>query len=180
MTNMPSEGAITAGQHDDLFDLTRFFQGHTRAHGVFENRKGQVRRRFTAEITGTWEGTTFRMDETFRYDDGRLEERTWFVDQLVGDRFTARCADLVGNARGVSTSDGSHMTYTFRLVLKSGHRISVDFDDRMYRVHDDLLLNRATVRKWGFRVGELYITFERVGAGKDIKVTLPTKAFVTA
>jgi hypothetical protein len=163
MTNMAPDGAIAAIGQQAPFDITRFFEGQTRAYGLFENRKGQVRRRFTADIIGTWDGHIFRMDEAFRYDDGRSERRVWLIEKHDAHRFTARCNDLIGNAKGTASLDGSHMTYRFRLRMSSGLSVALDFDDYMYPVHDDLLLNKATLRKWGIRVGQLFVTYQRVG-----------------
>jgi Protein of unknown function (DUF3833) len=156
-------GATTASGPPAPFDMTRFFEGQTRAYGLFENRKGEVRRRFTADITGKWDGAIFNLDEAFRYDDGRSEHRIWRIEKHDAHHFTARCDDVVGQAHGTASPDRSHMTYTFRLLLASGRRVALDVDDYMFPVHDDLLLNKATLRKWGIRVGQIFVTYERVG-----------------
>jgi hypothetical protein len=143
------------------FDLTRFFEGHTRAHGVFEDRKGRVRRRFTAEITGCWTTGVFILQEVFQYDDGMTERRVWQVRPEDRGTFIASCDDIAAPVTGHATHDGCRMAYTFLLSLASGKKIAVQVDDRMHQVHEDLLLNRATMRKWGIKIGELFITYER-------------------
>lgn len=36
------------------------------------------------------------------------------------------------------------------------------FDDWMYQIDDNVILNHVTMRKFGVRVGELTVTFQRV------------------
>ena len=49
-----------------------YFAGETRAWGLFEDRFGTLRRQFTVDITGTWDGDQLVLDERFRYSDGDL------------------------------------------------------------------------------------------------------------
>lgn len=55
------------------------------------------------------------------------------------------------------------MAYCFRLKLSS-RQLVVRFNDRIYRMGDDTAINRATITKWGVRLGELSIFFKREGA----------------
>jgi hypothetical protein len=54
----------------------------------------------------------------------------------------------------------------------------VDFDDRMYLQPDGVLINHATVRKFGIRVGEAVIVFRRQpeAASEDTPASLATAA----
>jgi Protein of unknown function (DUF3833) len=142
------------------FELTSFLDGHTRAWGVFEDRFGRLRRRFTVEMHGRWQGEVFMLDEGFVYDTGESETRTWAVTPLGAGRFRATCADCIGSANGESDADSVRMTYRFRLKLKD-REIAVDFDDRLYRMGDTIAVNRATMSKWGIKIGELSLFFQR-------------------
>ena len=143
------------------FELTTFFSGRTRARGVFEDRFGRLRRRFTVEMHGGWQGGVFVLDEVLVYDDGRRETRVWRVLPEGQGRFTATCPDCVGLARGECADGIIRTLYKFRLQLNS-RVLVVDFDDRLYRLDDDTAVNRATMRKWGIRLGELTLFFERL------------------
>jgi hypothetical protein len=142
------------------FELTTFLDGRTRAWGIFEDRFGRLRRRFGVEMTGQWQDETFRLDERFTYDDGRTELRTWLVKTVSPGRFEATCADCIGVASGVCSADMVKMTYAFRLRLPS-RVLAVNFDDRLYRMSATTAVNRATVRKWGIKIGELSLFFEK-------------------
>ena len=143
-----------------LFELTTFLAGRTRAWGIFEDRFGRLRRRFDVDMDGRWQEGVFRLDERFVYDDGRIENRTWLVKQLSEGRFEATCDDCVGVAAGVCSRDRIQMSYAFRLRLPS-RVIIVDLEDRLYKISARTAINRAIVRKWGIRVGELTLFFEK-------------------
>lgn len=147
-----------------LFELTSFLDGHTRAWGVFEDRFGRLRRRFTVDMHGRWQGPVFNLDERFVYDTGEIETRTWAVTPLGAGRFRATCADCIGSALGECDADSVRMSYRFRLKLKD-REIVVSFDDRLYRMGDTTAVNRATMSKWGIKLGELSLFFQRVDIG---------------
>ena len=39
-----------------VLDLKNYFNGELVAHGLFTDRSGKVVRRFTVQMTGTWQG----------------------------------------------------------------------------------------------------------------------------
>ncbi len=143
------------------FELTAFFHGSTRAWGVFEDRFGRLQRRFTVDMQGRWQGPVFVLDERFVYDTGDIENRTWLVTPLGEGRFHATCADCVGSADGQCDADSIRMSYRFRLKLKD-RQIVVAFDDRLYRMADATAINRTIMSKWGIKLGELSLFFQRL------------------
>jgi hypothetical protein len=155
------------------FELTAFLEGRTRAWGVFEDRFGRVRRRLAVDMHGQWQDGTFVLDERFEYDGDAVETRTWRIVPLGAGRFRATCPDCVGEATGECGTDSVRMCYRFRLKLES-RQIVVTFDDRLYRVGDTVAVNRAIMSKWGVKLGELSLFFERL----PDEVTRKAKAMV--
>lgn len=145
---------------DGVFDLLSFLEGAVRAWGVFEDRSGRVRRRFVADLIGRRDGSCFVIDEEFRFDDGVIEQRQWQFERGEGGAFQATATDVIGHAEGRAEAGGARMRYQFRLTLK-GRSVVVDFDDRFYPIDGERIINRATVSKFGVRLGELTILFER-------------------
>lgn len=142
------------------FDPTRFFLGPTQAWGIVEDRRGRLRRKFSMAIDGKWNGDAFELHEAYTFDDGEKGTRVWRIDPGLNGHFTAVCDDCVTPAVGRYDADAIHMTYRFR--LKVGQRTyDIDFDDRTHRMSDAIALNRATMRKWGIKVGELWVVFVR-------------------
>lgn len=158
---MPQDMTPLSKAEPRLFELTAFLEGRTRAWGVFEDRYGRVRRRLAVEMNGRWQDGTFVLDEQFEYDGDAVETRTWRVFPLGAGRFRATCADCVGEATGECGTDSVRMSYRFRLKLES-REIVVTFDDRLYRIDDTIAVNRATMSKWGVKLGELSLFFQRL------------------
>ncbi len=147
----------------DRFEITAFLAGRTTAWGIFEDRFGRLRRRFRVVMDGRWEGKVFVLDEAFHSDTGDTERRTWRIAPGAGGHFTGTCDDCLGQAAGASSADAVHMRYRFRLRMER-RSIVVTFDDRIYRMADGLAINRATMSKWGIRLGEVSLVLEKEGA----------------
>lgn len=143
------------------FEITTFLLGRTRAWGVFEDRFGRLRRRFTVELNGHWQNDMFCLDETFMFDTGDVEERKWLVRPQGNGKFVATCDDCIGELRGTTEPNVLRMRYKFRLDIGSTV-INVDFDDRIYRMGAHTAVNRATMRKFGIRLGDLSLFFRKV------------------
>ena len=153
MTEPPGDGP--------LFELTTFLHGRTRAWGIFEDLFGKLRRRIDVEMVGTWRDGVFVLDERFTYDGRETETRTWLVEPQGHGRFRASCPDCVGEATGICDAESIRMSYRFRLRLEK-REIIVSFDDRIFRMANATAVNRATMSKWGVKLGELSLFFERV------------------
>lgn len=141
--------------------LETYFDGRTEAWGVFRDRGGNLRRQFTVTIDGDWDGERLILDEHFLYADGPTERRVWTIRPVGADGYEGTAADVEGVA--VGRVQGNTLLWNYDLRLPVGGRTwTVDFDDRMYLQPDGVLINHATVRKFGFRVGEAVIVFRRV------------------
>lgn len=141
--------------------LEEYFAGRTRAYGVFQDRFGALRRQITADLQGTWDGTTLTLEEEFVYDDASTEERTWYIEKLGEDTYRGRSADVIGHADG--KSHGSTLRWAYNFSLQIGEkRWKVRFDDRFYLQDDNVLINRAIVTKFGLRIGELTMVFRKL------------------
>ena len=142
------------------FDLLSWLEGRTLAEGVFEDRKGRVRRRFTVELNGTAEANTLRLHERFVFDNGERQERTWMLTRGAGGSFTGRAEDSVSEAHGRFDEGVAYLSSA--LLLKIGKRaVAMRFDDAFYQAGPGLVLNRSTMSKWGIRLGQILIQFRK-------------------
>jgi hypothetical protein len=146
-----------AEQQPELL-LENYFAGQTRAWGIFEDRFGNLRRQFTVDIDGTWNGEELVLDERFSYSDGETDRRVWRIRKR-GDRgYEGRADDVVGTAVGEARGNALNWRYTMDLKVGDGSW-RVTFDDWMFLQPDGVLINRARVSKWGITVGEATIFF---------------------
>ncbi|MCW5636084.1 MAG: DUF3833 domain-containing protein [Rubrivivax sp.] len=143
-----------------ILDLKRYFDGEVLAHGIFVDRAGRVARRFTVVMSCTWRGEEGELDERFSYSDGASERRVWRLRHVGGGRYVGRADDVVGEASGRTVGNSFRWAYTLRLPV-DGRVRDVQFDDWMHLVDERVMLNRATMSKFGFRLGEVQLVFTR-------------------
>jgi hypothetical protein len=143
-------------------NLEEFFEGRTVAHGQFQDIFGTVRRRFAVEINGTWDGRTLRLVEDFVYEDGSTEQRVWTLDKTGEDTWQGTAPGVIGTAFGEERGDSFNWRYTIDLPVPDG-TLRVTFDDWMWLLTEDRLLNRAYMKRFGVDIGEVIITFEKQG-----------------
>ncbi|MCY7315196.1 MAG: DUF3833 domain-containing protein [Rubrivivax sp.] len=142
-------------------DLKTYFNGELVAHGLFTDRAGQVKRRFTVQMTGRWQGNQGTLDERFTYSDGKTERRVWRLTDEGNGRWTGRADDVVGVAEGRSAGNALNWRYTLALPV-DGRVVEVQFDDWMYLMDDRVMLNKAEMSKFGFRLGEVTLSFTKL------------------
>jgi hypothetical protein len=61
---------------------------------------------------------------------------------------------------GESSGNPFHWTYTLSLPVDA-RVIEVQFDDWMYLMTDKVMLNKATMSKFGVRLGEVTLSFSK-------------------
>jgi len=144
-------------------DLFAYFKGETRAWGIFQDRSGNLQRQFTVDIRGEIVGDELTLTEDFVYADGEIQQRIWRILRVDEHRYEGRADDVVGTATGLAYGNALNWTYTLRLPYR-GNEINVKFDDWMFLQSDDVLVNRATVSKFGFKVGEVTLFFTKGGS----------------
>jgi hypothetical protein len=155
-------GPTTAdyASENPLLDLKTYFNGELVAHGMFSDRSGKVVRRFVVQMTGSWQGKQGTLDERFTYSDGKTERRVWHLTDEGGGRWTGRADDVVGTAEGSSAGNALNWRYTLSLPV-DGKVYEVQFDDWMYQMDERVMLNKAVMSKFGFRLGEVTLSFQK-------------------
>ncbi|EEG09851.1 DUF3833 domain-containing protein [Pseudogulbenkiania ferrooxidans] len=141
-------------------DLYQFFGGHTRAWGMFRDRKGQLIKRFTVDIDGRREGDVLILEERFLYADGTRQQRNWRLEPKGDGKWRGTAADVVGEAEGEVAGNALHWRYNLRLPV-DGREWTVHFDDWMFLLDDHAMLNSARMSKFGFGLGEVSLFFRK-------------------
>ncbi len=156
-----------AGQQPE-FDLFDYFIGETRGWGIVQDRKGELLRQFVVDITGYLnDAGELVLDEQFVWSDGEHSERIWTIERTGPHDFSGRAADVVGLAEGAVYGNALYWTYVLNLEAR-GSTWKVRFDDWMFLQPDGVLLNRATMSKFGFELAQVTIAFQPVeDAGDD-------------
>lgn len=143
-----------------VLDLQQYFNGTLDAYGVFTDRSGTVVKRFTVVMQCTWKDGQGVLDEDFSYSDGSKQKRIWRLKALGDGRYTGQADDVVGQAQGQTQGNAFHWNYTLALPV-DGTVYEVQFDDWMYLVNDRVMLNKASMRKFGIYLGEVTLSFNK-------------------
>ena len=143
-------------------DLFRYFDGTVDAWGQFQDRSGKVVKRFKVLIRGTVRDGRLTLEEDFAYSDGKRERRVWTIERTSEGRYRGTAGDVVGEAEGRSAGNALNWRYVLALEV-DGRTWHVSLDDWMFLHEDGVLLNRAEMSKFGFRLGEVFIAFRKRG-----------------
>ena len=154
------------------FSLIEFFEGETLAYGIFEDRFGNLKRRFKVNISGKKsqvmkDGESVKqitLTEDFIYEDGEKQQRIWKIQKDVSEDgvelYRGQAADVIGIAEG--SANGSAFFWKYDVDLKiSESKLRVRFSDWIYQMDDYVAVNKATVSKFGIGIGEVTLFFIR-------------------
>ncbi|MEO1238093.1 MAG: DUF3833 domain-containing protein [Pseudomonadota bacterium] len=151
---------------DRKLDLEEFFDGRLVAYGQFQDLFGTVRRRFEVDVVGDWNGERLRLVEDFVYEDGATEQRIWTLTKTGPDTWEGTAPGVIGTATGEERGDTFNWAYTIDLPIPAADgtvdTLRASFDDWMWLLTDDRLLNRAYMTRFGVPIGEVIITFEKL------------------
>ncbi|CAH1044644.1 DUF3833 domain-containing protein [Halomonas sp. TD01] len=142
-------------------DIAEYFTGNTRAWGMVQDYSGEVQRRFTVDIIGTYENNTLTLDETFLFADGETDRRVWTFERVDDQHWVGTANDVEGQVDARQYGYAFHMRYPLDIEV-SGRTIRFTMDDWMYLQPDGRLINRTAMRKFGLTLGEITLVFEQV------------------
>ncbi len=141
--------------------LTEFFEGDVRAWGLVVPRFGGATRTFSLQMCGAWMSSQFVLKERFEFSDGQVDNRMWEFAFESANNFTGDCDELSRWKSGYASGSTISMEYLFELKVGT-QIIPVWFDDRMYRIDDKTLANRAVMHRFGIRLGEVNAVFQKM------------------
>lgn len=141
-------------------DIATYFNGPLTAWGYFADRSGEVKRRFTVKMTGEWNGNQGVLTEDFSWSDGTKTQRIWRISKTDDHHYIGRADDVKGEATGVAYGNALQWRYTLLLPV-DGKTYEVQFDDWMYLMDGEMMLNKSEMRKFGFKLGEVVIAFRK-------------------
>ena len=160
LTGCASPGPEVYRDEKPVLDLRTYFDGTVDAWGLFRDRSGKVVKRFTVEITCRWNGEVGTLDESFRYSDGTTSRRVWTITRPDSHTYTGTADDVVGEARGIAYGNALRWRYVLKLPV-DGKTYQVNFDDWMFLMDEQVMLNTSVMSKFGFRLGEVVLSFRK-------------------
>ena len=138
--------------------IEKYFEGQVKAWGILQDRKGRVTRQFEANMIGKFENNILTLEEDFFWKDGETQRRVWKIKKIDEHNYIGTAPDVVGKAKGVSYGSAFKFEYNLLIPFK-GKNIKIRFDDWIFKQDEKIAINRATLTKFGFKVGELTVFF---------------------
>jgi hypothetical protein len=152
--------ALANSDSSKVLSIAEYFEGDTLAYGILEDFFGRPTRRFKVKMQGHWEGTKGVLNEEFLFDDGELQKRTWNFEHIAPNQFIGSAADVIGLAKGNELPGEINMSYTLRVPVDKKN-YDLKFDDRLYIIEDNIVLNKAKMKKFGITVATLTLVFTK-------------------
>ncbi|MBP8189504.1 MAG: DUF3833 family protein, partial [Aeromonas sp.] len=84
-----------------------------------------------------------------------------FLSKGADGHWRGTASDVVGEAVGKTAGFALNWRYQLDLALPDGEVVRVSFDDWMYLLDEDRLINRAAISKFGIHLGEVILYIER-------------------
>jgi hypothetical protein len=84
----------------------------------------------------------------------------WTLTKVDANRYRGVADDVVDEARGEAYGNALRWQYTVKLPVDA-KVYEVQFDDWMYLMDEQVMLNYSTMSKFGFRLGEVVLSFRK-------------------
>ena len=132
-------------------------------------RDGEVKKRFYVDIDATHEGDdVIILDEKFSWADGSKSQRIWRLTEKSNGRWIGTADDVVGEATGDVVGNTLHWDYVLNLPVED-KTYKVNFDDWMYLINDDVMLNRSVMTKFGVELGSVTLSMHRKNSSSKLR-----------
>jgi len=142
-------------------DMHEFFSGQIDGWGMFQGRNGEVKKRFYVDIDATHEGDDIIvLNEKFSWADGSKSQRIWRLTEQADGSWKGMAGDVIGEATGHVVGNTLHWNYLLELPVED-KTYKVTFDDWMYLINEDVMLNRSVMKKFGVELGSVTLSMHR-------------------
>ncbi|PLT23621.1 DUF3833 domain-containing protein [Psychrobacter sp. MES7-P7E] len=142
-------------------DMHEFFSGQIDGWGMFQGRNGEVKKRFYVDINATHEGDDIIvLNENFSWADGTKSQRIWRLTEQTDGSWKGVAGDVIGEATGKVVGNTLHWNYLLELPVED-KTYKVTFDDWMYLINEDVMLNRSVMKKFGVELGSVTLSMHR-------------------
>jgi hypothetical protein len=111
-------------------------------------------------MVGSWNGNNGKLEEDFRYYDGKTQKRIWTITKNDDGTYNGIADDIVGTATG--KTQGSAVNWSYVMDIEVDQKIyRLKLDDWMWQMNDGVLINRSYLKKFGITVAELTLFMQK-------------------
>lgn len=138
-----------------------FFNGNLLAHGYFKDRNNKVIKRFVVEMKANWINDICILEELFSYSDGTKSKRIWTIKKISDNNYEGTASDVVGKAVGQIAGNTLYWKYDLLLAVDK-NEYKVHFEDWMYLIDENTLINQSYMSKFGISLGEVVLNIRKI------------------
>ncbi len=149
------------------FVVERFFAGRATGYGIMQSRFGNLQRQFSVTAEGRWdaEKSVLRLHETYRFDDGQVDQLHWNICRSgpEADGVTPYQGDevrVVGSAAGEQAGNALHWKYKRSVPSPDGSETVLSFDDWFWLQDERSLVVYASISKI-VEIGTMTVFYQR-------------------
>lgn len=139
--------------------LEEFFKGESSAKGSFKAINGTIRN-FDVKLFGEFDGKTLKLREDFVFDNGETDTKTWVFEKISNEKYVGTREDVIGTTEVKISGNKANFTYLMYLDGKN-KKMKVRFHDEMILQSPNKLINNAKITKWGFKIADTKVEFEK-------------------
>lgn len=142
-----------------IFALEDFFKGESIAKGSFKAINGTIRN-FDVKLYGEFDGKTLKLREDFVFENGETDTKTWVFEKISENKYLGSREDVIGQTE--VTIEGNKANFTYLVYLDGKNKkMKVRFHDEMILQSPNKLINNAKVTKWGIKIADTMVEFEK-------------------
>ena len=95
-----------------------------------------------------------------QYFKGNFDKSSTYSNKIDEHNYEGTASDVVGKARGHSYGPAFKFEYVLLVPVK-GKEMKITFDDWIFKQDEKVAINRATMTKFGIKVAELTVLFQK-------------------
>lgn len=137
-------------------NLQHYLQGKIVGSGIIKDWRGRVTKQFDFVAQASWNNNICTFKEEMKYYNGQVDHRIWTIKKINDHYYEGTTHDVIGIAK--IFVDGNAMNWQYRMDIKvDGSTYRIKFDDWMYLMSNNILINYNTFKKFGITVGTLVL-----------------------
>jgi hypothetical protein len=141
-------------------NLQRYLQGKIVGSGIIKDWHGRVTQQFDFSADASWEKDICTFKEEMKYYNGKIDHRTWIIKKINDHYYEGSTAELIGIAK--IFVEGNAMNWQYKMdVNVNGSTYRLSFDDWMYLMKNNTLINQNKFKKFGITVGSLVLFMQK-------------------
>jgi hypothetical protein len=142
----------------------RYFAGNLQGWGLEFGPMGGIGRRIQLTASGRFDESTqtLHLDETYRFDDGHVDELQWRIRKLPDGRYEAREERSPEPGEGAAAGSAFRMTYRRAVPKADSSSTTLSFDDWFVRIDEDTVMVHASISKLMVPIGSLTVLYRRL------------------